>query len=444
MHKEEIKASILEAYTNKESQLASKIVTTDRSHLGQTVNFKISQSHPVHRWLNYKEGYSPNLVKWVLDKYGTQSAIVFDPFGGVGTTILTASKEGFNSYSNDVNPLAIFASKVKCTHYTEEQVVALEVLSRELKSLDVDSFDPAQVNNATVLSYFQDQDLNEILKLSSWISTFDNKGDEALSNVFKLAFLSSLETVSTHKKDGNGWKRKKNLTKKSFLDVMSSKMEIIISDIAKSSSDNSKIGKTFIFQQSSFNKYVLPESADLVICSPPYPNCFDYSKVYLVELWFGGFFKSISDQVEFRENSVSSHVHYKWETRNEIYGEHSLKDKITEYLTLSTEWISKPHNKRIPNMIASYFNDMGACLYHLSNNIKNGAIVSIIIGNGSYSTLPIATDLILIELSEQFGFEVIHLEFCRHLGTSPQQRVKMTEKELSYLRESLIVLRYNA
>ena len=47
---------------------------------------------------------------------------MFDPFGGVGTTGLEAIKMGYEAFLMDVNPLGIFASKVKTSHYNEQEI----------------------------------------------------------------------------------------------------------------------------------------------------------------------------------------------------------------------------------------------------------------------------------------------------------------------------------
>ena len=54
-----------------------------------------------------------------------------------------------------------------------------------------------------------------------------------------------------------------------------------------------------IIEGSCLDSYKLPKKADVVITSPPYANCFDYSKVYLIELWMGDFFCTREDQQSF-------------------------------------------------------------------------------------------------------------------------------------------------
>ena len=42
--------------------------------------------------------------------------------------------------------------------------------------------------------------------------------------------------------------------------------------------------------------------------SPPYANCFDYTEVYKIELWFGNFIKDYSELKVLRNKSMSSHL----------------------------------------------------------------------------------------------------------------------------------------
>ena len=68
---------------------------------------------PVHRWFRYREGYSP-----LLFSHFTDSQSRFDPFCGCGTTLLSSSSEGVNSFGLDLNPLATFVATVKTRRYT--------------------------------------------------------------------------------------------------------------------------------------------------------------------------------------------------------------------------------------------------------------------------------------------------------------------------------------
>ena len=87
------------------------------------VNFNESLRTPIHRWYGYKEGFSPSFVNGFVSKHSKSSEdIIFDPFGGVGTTGLEANKMGHHAYLMDVNPLGTFASSVKTKHYSDIEV----------------------------------------------------------------------------------------------------------------------------------------------------------------------------------------------------------------------------------------------------------------------------------------------------------------------------------
>src|SRR5262249_3379834 len=81
-----------------------------RSDLAPFVNRKGDAASPIHRWLRYREAYSPDLITRL--SLGDR---ILDPFCGCGSTLLGASRWGSISVGIDINPLAIFAARVKLT-----------------------------------------------------------------------------------------------------------------------------------------------------------------------------------------------------------------------------------------------------------------------------------------------------------------------------------------
>jgi hypothetical protein len=72
---------------------------------------------PRHRWYDFKEGFSENLVLEAVRKQGRRQPTfrVLDPFVGSGTTLVTAGRHGLCATGIEVNPFLAFASKAKCT-----------------------------------------------------------------------------------------------------------------------------------------------------------------------------------------------------------------------------------------------------------------------------------------------------------------------------------------
>ncbi len=421
-----------EYYTNFENTNPIKII--NKSQFNTPVNFKQAKSSPIHRWYTYKEGFSPFFVRQFIERFKTSDQnVVFDPFGGIGTTVVESTLLGFNAFSNDVNPLSNFIAKAKAEHYNENDLIDLEnekiyILNHSFLSKN----NPP--DNETVSSYFSEMTLDSVLKVQAYIDTLKN---EKVRNLIFIALLTILESISTHRKDGNGVKRKKNF--KSDFDVnkvtelLISQIDLFIFDIKNSHFKNQSI----IQSQSSFDEYTLHQKADIVITSPPYANCFDYSKVYLVELWFGGFFKSKVDQKKFRESSIISHVHYKWNIRHKDFGHSLINKEIYEYLSEQNLW-----DRKIPQMLVGYFNDIGKVLFELSKNLNKGATVGFVVGNSVYGGVPIATDILLAEIGVKLGYELIGIESYRTLTSSSQQQKIIREQDKKFLRESLVILKW--
>lgn len=426
--------SILGDYAELEKKY--KFSYDDSRFEATPVNFKLSKTVARHRWFTYKEGFSPIFIREFIKNYNIKNnnCVIFDPFGGIGTTVLESSNMGYLAMSNDVNPLSNYIARIKTENYSENFLTQLleerqEFINNEL----IESLDPPK--NDTVIKYFNPQTLQALLKIQYWTM---NRKEEKVRNIFNLIFLTSLESLSTHRKDGNGVKLKKNFQslvnieeiKQLFLD----RLEIIIEDLKNT--PNPKISP-IISYQSSFEKYELPVKVDLVITSPPYANCFDYSKIYLVELWMGSFFKTKEDQQIFRESSVQSHVHYTWK-RDQSSFDNQLIEKIMDYLGEQKLW-----NKKIPSMLSGYFFDLKKVLKELINHLNKGAVLGFVVGNSMYAGLPIATDLILANIAEELGYSVKEIKIYRKLTASSQQMKKLGNDEQQYLRESLVVLEWN-
>ena len=420
---------VYQALENKYNPMGLTIGTYDTP-----VNFNESLRTPIHRWYGYKEGFSPSFVNEFVSKYSRSSEdIIFDPFGGVGTTGLEANKMGYNAYLMDVNPLGIFASTVKTRHYSDIEV---EHFVNEINLFESIEKWPItlSIDNKTIVKYFDETTWNSLLQIKSYIS---KRGDETVRNLFSLALLSLIEEISTHHKNGNGVKKKRMLPEPLSFSALKEKLVGRLSMYIGDIKNTNLKGETTIFYQSNLEGYALPSKADIVLTSPPYANCFDYSKVYLTELWVGGFFTTKEDQKLFRDKSVISHVHYRWNPRNETYGTDIINNLIVPILEKKDLW----SNNIIP-MLKGYFSDMGKFLFNLSKNLNEGATVGIVVGNSVYGGTPIATDVILARQAEELGYKCINIKVYRKVIASSQQMILLSDYEKKYVRESLVVLKW--
>lgn len=427
---------IMQTYEDFEAKFQIEQLSNNVTY-SSPVNFGEAMEAPRHRWFPYKEGFSPTFASnFINEALGKNKGIVLDPFCGVGTTVIEAAKLGHNGIGFDVSPLAIFISYAKSTPSANGLTRLLE---KELTKLrDKTSFDMSlPPDNDTVVRYFEKQYLESLLRLKSFAQS---RSDTTVRSLFKLALLTLVEQYSTHRKTGNGVKKKTRLNyglegihpleevKLSLIKVVKTYCEDIKSTPLKSTPD--------FFQTSSAEDHIYAnhKDVDVILTSPPYANCFDYSKIYMNELWLGDFFKTKTDQSQFRTSSVRSHVHATWEDRYQEHGLCLVENEIRQYLDEQELW-----SKRIGDMLSGYFKDLGRTLNLTKKIMRPNGVVGFVVSNSFYGGLPIPTDLLLAELARQEGYKVVKIQVYRKIVPSSQQYKRVHNKK--HMRESLVILK---
>ena len=409
----------------------------DRVVYVSPVNFRESMSIPRHRWFPYKEGFSPSFVTQFISQYKSgNSGIILDPFCGVGTTPIVAGLEGLPSIGFDVNPLAVFVAKTKAINGSEFSESELLKTLDEFNCSEFRHKAPLPANK-TVVNYFEESYLDALLKVKYFVSLVDN---HLIRDLFKLALLSIVERFSTHRKTGNGVKKKTKLNYGSKYLTPLEEIKISIIELLRNYIADLRVGDITVtpqFSQSSgieIDSYDSIDEISTILTSPPYANCFDYSKIYLQELWLGDFFTIAEDQQSFRKASIRSHVHATWSERHSEEGLPIVDNEIRDHLTAQKLWSHK-----IADMLSGYFKDLGYMLRLVKPKLTDNAVIGIVISNSFYGGIPIATDLLLGELGLRMGFNVESIMIYRRTIPSSQQYKQINEKE--YMRESLVLLR---
>jgi hypothetical protein len=400
-------------------------ITKDQ-YFKDLVNFKNNLNLPRHNWFKIKEGYSSELVKTFIDSVGiNKKEYVFDPFSGSGTTVLTSNLENVNSVGFEVNPFLHFVSKAKLINLKTFNYKNFFENANRIK-IQKDDFPKLSIAE----KLFQDQ-LEVVVKSKKYIETLNSSPKRDL---FKLAYLTSLEESSFAKKDGNGLKYPRNKIPGKFETVFMSNFEMIKNDlkleINKNLDNDIYLGNTVqMIQDSKFlNKY--NKKIKLAIFSPPYVNCFDYTEVYKTELWFGSFVNDYPELKKLRESSLSSHLNKKY------FSEPFSNKKLSKYLSKINS--DNLWNKNIPLMINNYFFEFEIILKNIFSLMSKNGVCVIVVGNSSYDNIAIPVDEILCDIANKIGYVSAEIKVARELGTSSQQYKSVDNREL--LRESLVIL----
>lgn len=157
-------------------------------------------------------------------------------------------------------------------------------------------------------------------------------------------------------------------------------------------------------------------SADLAIFSPPYPNSFDYTDVYNLELWMLGYFRTGIDNRNHRARTLRSHVQTKWPevSCTEVTPELRAVKKALD------ERRGELWNRNIPEMVVGYFADLDNVLVSLNGIVREGGLVVIAVGDSQYGGVRIDTAGILAEIGESRGYVVEGASEIRPMRVSPQ------------------------
>jgi hypothetical protein len=169
---------------------------------------------------------------------------------------------------------------------------------------------------------------------------------------------------------------------------------------------------------------------EIAIFSPPYPNSFDYTDVYNVELWVLGYLSDNGSNRELRHSTLCSHVQLDRDFPTAPAGSVRLDQALGRLDAVRADlW-----DRRIPAMVGGYFSDMVGVLDRLRDCIQIGGTTWMVVGDSRYADVQIKTAQIISDLAPLSGWTVESLEPCRSMRASAQQGGQFE------LAESLLVL----
>lgn len=424
-----------------------KNIVDESIELARLVNTGRSKNESFSRWVRYREGYSPAIVKRILDMFPINhtTEYLMDPMCGSGSSQVAAQQLGIPSAGSDVSPYAVLVSLVKTSKLTSAQVRGIELFAESLpqfgNKLNLEK-NPTEVH---LSQYFPPANFDQLITLKRTIfAAFPKKGK--IQNFLLVALLAIVEDCSNRKKDGNGLAtRPSSVTDASSL--FKTQLREMLADLSTAdwlktpsiafNRSALQIHESITEASSTFNK-----SLGAVIFSPPYANSFDYYESYKLELLFGDFFTLDSINVERKRLIRSYRQMGKSVEVSTLPTVELLIDEIMSRLPAkeALTGVKDGRSRLLPNMLRGYFEDMQTFLVNAAAEMPVGSYMAIVVDQSAYLGVLVPTDLILAEIAKNQGFAFEKLVICRRAKTSGQQ-MNMQPMLGEVLRESAVILR---
>lgn len=377
---------------------------------------------PYQRWFHFKEAFSPKFVADTLGSlpYGVNTCL--DPFGGSGTTAMTCRMLGISSTSVEVNPFLADLIEAKLNPIAPAAFcAAYERLIGQLEITDADrrivegmppTITPPGVKDRYVFPSDVYETARAILRTSAGLAPDQGR----LLRVLLGSVLVANSNVVINGK-GRRYRRKWELKQKTSGDLVASldaAVDVAATDLTAFA--GLPRGKHRVLRGDARSALSKVTTADVAIFSPPYPNSFDYTDVYNLELWMLGYLNSAPDNRDLRRRTLRSHVQLKWSSTPR-YAVSALLDETLEALRAARADLWNPN---IPEMVGFYFDDLCRVFQQLARILPTGRHAVVAIGDSQYAGVHIDVALILIESLGTLGFKLSERGAIRSMRNSSQ------------------------
>lgn len=407
----------------------------DIRHLGSNAG---SAQLPFQTWRRFKEAFAPELVLRATRTSDHPIRRCLDPFAGSGTTALACQFLGIDSTSVEVNPFLADLTEAKLTAYNPDQLardlgIILRTPIRPLASPHFFNEAPRTFVEPGVSGrWIFDRAVAE--RIQALLASIDSLSQPSHRRFFRVILGGILIDVSNVVVSGKGRRYRRGWQghNRSVHDVDDSFSQHAAKAIAEIHRFSRRPNTSFqVIRGDSRCVNYLRHKCDLAVFSPPYPNSFDYTDVYNVELWALGYLTRKEDNRTLRLSTLSSHVQLERAFAKAPGTSPTLSRTVSKLHSIRDQLWSK----WLPDMVGAYFADLTMVLQRVAQALHQKASAWLVVGDSRYGAVHVPTATIVAEMATHLGYSVEHLEPFRSMRASPQQGGR------HQLAETLVVLR---
>tara|TARA_B100000886_G_scaffold21744_1_gene13825 strand:+ start:880 stop:2022 length:1143 start_codon:yes stop_codon:yes gene_type:complete len=256
---------------------------------------KQRQACSIHE-VSYRACFKPQLPKYFIDKYTKEGELVYDPFGGRGTTAIEAALLGRNFITNDINPLSTLFVIGRLNPPSIEEIH--DRLYSEINSdTEVDKIDLSmfyeyetfkEIND--LRNYFIKKKLNSYDNIDHWIKMVaTNRLTGHSKGFFSVYTLPPNQATSAKRQIQINLKRNQTPEYKDTKEIIVKKSKQLLRNISDQQIKNlDKVrSSSLILQTDASNTKQIPSnSVKLTVTSPPFLDIVNYAQDNWLRCWF--------------------------------------------------------------------------------------------------------------------------------------------------------------
>ena len=383
---------------------------------------------PVHRWFRYSAGFSGAWAEDLISREAAKHEVhVFDPFAGSGTSLIAAEQCGVFSWGIDAHPFVARIAQAKLAYrsspdeYLDHAKLVLAIARRRSPSLE--SYTPL------IRKCYTDGALEQLDCLRRAIERTNDASEPAqLAWLALAAILRPTSYVGT----ANWQYLLPNRRKARVLEPFSA-----FENMAKTMYDDMKVMNgvdgpraMFTLDDARSCETVPPDTFNLVVTSPPYPNNYDYADATRLEMTFFGEINGWGDlQNSIRQyllRSCTQHVPNKAVDLSSVLASPELvpiRDELQPIIEeLGEVRLTRGGKKTYHNMVACYFLDIAQVWFSLRRVCSSPSKVCFVVGDSAPYGVYIPVIEWLAKLAIAAGFEPLTFEKIRDRNTKWKNR----------------------
>ena len=393
---------------------------------------------PFQRWRRFKEAFAPELVERAFSETSGTIRHIADPFGGSGTTALAAQFLGIRPTTIEVNPY--LADLIEAKIASLDFATAVGAFGRVVKRVAIDPTPSCPLFPGAPATFVEPgRDGRYIFsrrvaqRIVAYRTAIESLDDKACKRLFRVILASTTIPASNVVVSGKGRRyRQQWRTRVPDPEVVDELFRTgvleALHDLRRFASRRCREYTLLRGDARSLAAKIGPH--DLAVFSPPYPNSFDYTDIYNVELWALGYLDGREGNARLRHATMRSHV--------QVLRDFDYQDVRCPALTSTIDALRQVRgqlwNRHIPEMIGAYVADLVVVMDQLQRGLRPRGRAYVVVGDSRYAGVHVPVARILTETVKSLGYRLVGLEPSRSMRSSPQQGGRPD------LAETLVVL----